>query len=91
MSEPCIQEKRITVHGMEIDVLRDGLKTNITDLRKEIDDHVKGGWGWRVAVAGTAIALTAQIASAVFFYGKLCSLVEMHDRAIFRLEGKVLK
>lgn len=91
MSEPCHQEKRITVHGMEIDVLRDALKENVGCMRKDFEDHVKSGMAWRIAVAGTAAVLLVQLGTAVYFYGRLVAIVDNHDRNIARLETKVLK
>ncbi|HPV97929.1 MAG TPA: hypothetical protein PLZ78_08895 [Spirochaetota bacterium] len=85
MSEhDCIQEKRITTHGLEIDSIRDRFL-----------DHLSGGKTWRITITSTLIGtiaiLAVQLICAVFFFGKMTQMVEVHDRMIFRTDFKVQK
>ncbi len=91
MSDPCIQNERILRHGMEIDVLRDSIKENIKNMSKDLEDHVNSGKAWRISLAGVAVIMLIQIGTAVFFYGKLVSIVDNHEKSISRLENRVLR
>lgn len=82
--EPCMQEKRITTHGVEIDNLRDRFL-----------EHLAGGKTWRITITATLISticlLAIQLVSAIFFVGKMTNMLEVHDKNISRLENKVLR
>ena len=54
-------------------------------INGSIDDvkaHIEHSGKWRIGIAGVAIGLIVSIMSAVFFYGKLCSVVEDNTEEI---------
>lgn len=79
MAEPCIQAERITRHGMEIE-----------HMDKSLQAHIENGKGWRAAVAVSCVTLVLQLVSFVYFYGKLNETVDNHDKAIDRIESKII-
>jgi hypothetical protein len=86
--EPCKYEREIIDTGKTLAAVSEqisGLDRRINGSFEKINRHIEDGKGWRLAIAGTIVAVIIQIIVIAYYAGKFAKLAELYEKTVVQV------